>query len=149
LAVHRDIVLRWISQISALIARLLRRDPSLSLDLVHHYLEDAEAQLLGPASNLIERLDPPSAAALLDDPHRLFGYAHVLALRSALHRAEGRPDDARACARRSVAFAREACRRIDPVPTEWTAWITAAEAEVGAEAPPGPPEGGAGSPAPG
>lgn len=128
--VHRDIVLRWIAQLSAIIARLLRRDPTLSLDLARQYVEDAEAQLLGPLSSLIERLDVPSAAALLDDPYRLYAYARILALRSALSRVGGREADAGPLTQRSIALAREACRRIEPVPAEWTAWIASAAADL-------------------
>ncbi|MEZ4586040.1 MAG: hypothetical protein R2909_06535 [Gemmatimonadales bacterium] len=53
---QRDIVLRWIAQLAAIIARLLRRDPKLSLELARQYLEEAEAQTLGPLGPLVAKL---------------------------------------------------------------------------------------------
>jgi hypothetical protein len=127
---QRDVVLRWIAQLSVLIARLLRRDPTLSLELAGQYLEEAEAQVLGPLAALVRKLDPPSAARLLGDPDRIWGYGQVLALASALRGAEGAPAEAEALGRRAVAVAREARRRaIDP-PPEWSEWIAAAERDL-------------------
>ncbi len=127
---QRDIVLRWIEQISAIIARLLRRDPTVSLDLARQYLEEAEGQVLGPLGGLIPRLDPASAAELLGDPDRIWGYGQTLALRSALLQAEGAGDEAAVLARRALAMGREACRRAEPPPDDWVRWVAQAEREV-------------------
>lgn len=124
---QRDIILRWIEQISAIIARLLRRDPTVSLDLARQYLEEAESQVLGPLRGLIPHLDPSSAAQLLGDPDRIWGYGQTLALRSALQQAEGTGDQAAILAGRALAMGREACRRADPPPDEWVAWVAQAE----------------------
>lgn len=127
---QRDIVLRWIAQLSAIIARILRRDPTLSLELARQYLEEAESQVLGPLGALIPRLDPESAARLLGDPDRIWGYGQTLALRSALAGAEGDPGAAAVLGRRAVAVAREACGRAESPPDEWAAWIAAAERDL-------------------
>jgi len=124
---QRDIVLRWISQLSALIARLLRRDPTLSLELARQYLEDAEAQILGPLADLVLQLDPASAARLLGDPNRLYSYAQTVALRSAIERADADPAAADRLARRAIALAREAVLLAAPAPEEWEEWIAEAE----------------------
>lgn len=124
-------MLRWIEQISVLIARILRRDPTLSLELARQYAEDAEAQVLGPLGDLVARLDAASAARLLNDPDRLFGYAQTLALRSAISRASGSSAHADVMAQRAVAIGREACRRADPVRPDWENWVDAAERDLG------------------
>jgi len=120
---QRDIVLRWIAQLAAIIARVLRRDPKLSLDLARQYLEEAEAQTLGPLGPLVSKLDAASAARLLGDPHRIYGYCQILALASALARADGRLDEAESLARRAVAMAREAVERADEPADEWIDWL--------------------------
>jgi len=127
---QRDIVLRWLQQISALIARLLRGDPSLSVLMIRERLDDARAQLLGPLAQVVDKLDPESAAQLLSDPYRIYGYAQLLALESAVERASGRTTAAETAARRAVALGREAIARADPVPPEWLAWVDAAAQEV-------------------
>ena len=129
---QRDVVLRWIHQISALIARLLRRDPSLSIQIVRDQLADAKQMLLGTLEPLLERLDPDRTADLLTDPYRIYGYAQLIALESAIERAEGRADAADRLRDRAIALAREAVRRADPVPVEWEEWIASATDEVGA-----------------
>lgn len=141
---QRDIVLRWIAQISAIIARVLRRDPTLSLELVRQYLQDAEAQLLGPLGELVPRLDAASAARLLDEPNRIYGYAQTVALRSALARVAGQTAEAAALAARAVALGDEAVRRAESVPEEWKEWL--AEARSPAPSPQGEGRGPASSP---
>ena len=132
---QRDVVLRWIEQISALIARLLRRDPTLSIQIVRDQLADAKQMLLGSLEPLLDRLDSDRTADLLTDPHRIYGYAQLLALESAIERAEGRPEAAERLRDRAVALAREAVRRSDPTPAEWEAWIASVtdEVETGSE----------------
>lgn len=127
---QRDIVLRWIEQISAIIARLLRRDPTVSLELARQYLEEAEGQVLGPLGGLIPHLGAASAAELLGDPDRIWGYGQTLALRSALRQAEGARDQAAVLARRALAMGREACRRAEPPPDEWVSWVAQAERDL-------------------
>lgn len=129
---QRDIVLRWIEQISAIIARILRRDASLSLEVARQYLEDAEAQVLGVLCDLIPRLDAESAARLLEDPYRIFGYSQTLALRSALAAAAGAQAEADVLAARAVAIGREAIARVDPPPESWLEWVAAASAAANA-----------------
>jgi len=127
---QRDIVLRWIAQLAAIIARLLRRDPKLSLELARQYLEEAEAQTLGPLGPLVAKLDAESAARLLDDPYRIYGYGQILALASALTRVEGSPEEAEALARRAVAMGRAAIDRADDPPDEWIEWVERASEEL-------------------
>lgn len=127
---QRDVVLRWLQQISAIIAKLLRGDPTITVQFARDQLQDAKQMLLGSLEPLLLHLDPPRVADFLVDPYRTYGYAQLLALESALERAEGRPERATALTGRALALAREAVRRADPVPSEWEAWIAAAEGEV-------------------
>jgi len=120
---QRDLVLRWLEQISALIAKLLRRDPTVDVALVEDRLDDAETQLLGPLRLLLERLEPESAAELLTDPWRIHGYAELLAFRSAIARLKGDASEADDLLRRARVLGREAVRRADPVPLEWNRWL--------------------------
>jgi hypothetical protein len=142
--VQRDIVLRWIAQLSALIARILRRDSTLSLELARQYLEDAEAQVLGALSGLVPRLDAESAARLLEDPNRIYGYAQTLALRSALAGAAGAQAEADALAARAAAMGRAALARLSSPPEQWVEWVESATADTAgaitaeADADPGP-----------
>jgi hypothetical protein len=129
---QRDVVLRWLEQLSALIARLLRRDPTVDLMLIEQHLEDAEGQLLGPVRTLIERLSPESAAELLADPFRIHGYAQLVAFRSAIARSQGRSPEADELAGRALWLGREAVRRADPVPSDWTEWLARLESDLGA-----------------
>lgn len=104
--------------------------------MARHYLEDAEAQILGPLGELARKLDPPSLARLLGDPYRVYSYAQTVALRSAIERASGDDRAAALLAERAVALGREACRLAEPPPADWTEWVAAAEREP--PPPPGP-----------
>jgi hypothetical protein len=128
--VQRDLVLRWLEQLSALIAKLLRRDPTADLTLIEHRLDEAEEQLLGPVRTLIDRLEPESAAELLADPYRIHGYAEVLAFRSAIARHFGRVDEGRELGERALRLGQEAIRRADPVPSHWTRWVESLAADL-------------------
>jgi hypothetical protein len=130
---QRDLVLRWLEQLSALIAKLLRRDPTASLELIEQRLDEAEEQLLGPVQALIDRLEPESAAELLTDPFRIHGYAELLAFRSTIARHFGRGEQARDLGNRALRLGREAIRRADPVPAEWHRWLDALAAALAEE----------------
>lgn len=132
---QRDIVLRWISQISALVARLLRGERGLTLIVVQEELDQAYGALLGPIHRIAPHLDPIQAAELLTDPYRIHGYAELLALESALVRATGHPDDATRLAHRARALLAEAIRRSrEPVP-EWETWAAALERDLATAVP--------------
>jgi hypothetical protein len=127
---QRDLVLRWLEQISALIAKLLRRDPTVDFALVEDRLDDAETQLLGPLRLLLERLEPESAAELLADPWRIHGYAELLAFRSTIARLKADGREADDLLRRARVLGREAVRRADPVPAEWPRWLERLESDA-------------------
>ncbi len=116
-----DTVLRWIDTLSALIARILRGDRSASLELARQQLEDAKSMTLGPLYTLASHLEPAQLAELLNDPHRIYGYARILAFEAALTRA-GSPVAADHLTRQALALADAAIARITPVPPEWSEW---------------------------
>ena len=117
-----DTVLRWIDTLSALIARILRGDRSASLELARQHLDDAKAMTLGPLHTLAPHLEPAQLAELLNDPHRIYGYARILAFEAALTRAAGSPATADQLTRQALALADAAIARITPVPPEWAEW---------------------------
>ncbi len=130
---QRDIVLRWLEQIRALVARMLRGDRDAEIELIDHHIDGAIGQLLGSSTALIERLEPGPAASVLGDPLRIHGYAQLVALRSAaLGARQGDPAKVRSLAERAVQLTREAIRRADPAPPEWLEWLAAMEDELGA-----------------
>ena len=120
---QRDTVLRWIEQLGKLVARLLHGGATGGFEAAREQIAAATAALLGPLALLAPRLGPASAAELLRDPHRIFGWAQLLDLDAAVLGAEGKAADAAALRERAVELAREAVHRADPPRPEWEAWI--------------------------
>jgi hypothetical protein len=120
---QRDLVLRWIEQLAQLIARLLRARSQPELLAARDQVAEATAGLLGPLSGLVPRLELESAAELLVDPDRIFGYARLLDLEGAITEALGDGAAAADARARALGFARIALKRSrDPLP-DWEAWI--------------------------
>ena len=119
---QRDVVLRWIEQLGLVVARLLHGPGAADLALVEDQVRAAITQILGPLSETIPRLDVASAAGLLHDPERIYGYARLLALLSAIEQAGGE-QAFRDTRLRAEAMAREAVQRSPAPPAEWLAWI--------------------------
>jgi hypothetical protein len=127
---QRDLVLRWIEQLAQLIARLLRARSQPELLAARDQVAEATAGLLGPLTNLVPRLEVESAAELLADPDRIFGYARLLDLEGAIAEALGDSTGAADARARALGFARLALQRSrDPMP-EWEAWIAARETDA-------------------
>ncbi|MEO8450467.1 MAG: hypothetical protein ABI647_11780 [Gemmatimonadota bacterium] len=137
---QRDLVLRWIESMAKLIRALLRRGDAPSLEAAQDQLENAAREYLGPMADLARRLEPASVAEILADPYRIYGYAHLVALESAVARALGRRDEADRLAARGVALGELAIERHGNAPPEWTTWVAAAQAgpewETAEEPPP-------------
>jgi hypothetical protein len=129
---QRDVVLRWIEELGRVIRRLLYGPGEVDLVQAAAMMEDATERMLGPLATLVPRLDPPSAADLLSDPHRIFGYAQLLALQSALEHSRGLVERAAETRSRALSLAGEAVRRDPDPPAEWTVWVA-----VGSELPDG------------
>jgi len=119
---QRDVVLRWIEEISRVIRRLLYGKGDADLAQAGALLEDATARLLGPLATLVPRIETAAAADLLHDPDRIFAYAQLLALQSALEQAGSHPSHP-VTRNRALAFADEAVRRHPEPPPEWQQWI--------------------------
>ena len=109
---QRDFVLRWIEEIVRTVHRMLFGPATVDLVTAERRVEDAIAQLLGPLTLLIPRLDVPSASDLLGDSDRIMGLAELLDLKAAVLAARGDPAAA-ATRTRAAAFRSEALRR-DP-----------------------------------
>lgn len=120
---QRDLVLRWIEQLGRLVARLLGRGGQAELATARDQVAEATLALLGPLATLVPRLETPSAAELLADPDRIFGYAQLLDLDGAISEALGDLAGAAESRRRACEFAAEALRRTrEPMP-DWAAWL--------------------------
>jgi hypothetical protein len=119
---QRDVVLRWIEQLGLVVARLLRGPGEADRALAAAQVRAAITQILGPLSDTIPRLDASSAAGLLHDPHRIYGYARLLGLQAALEQADGSARFAETRAR-AEAMVREALARMHETPPEWGAWL--------------------------
>lgn len=124
---QRDLMLGWIEQVSRLVEELLHGPGTPDLQQASDRIDAAVAQHLGNLASLLPQLDVGSAANLLSEPERIFGYAQLLMARAdvadAGGTAEGPPIKERA-----LAFARLALARADDPPASWRAWIAEREA---------------------
>jgi hypothetical protein len=110
---QRDFVLRWIEDIVRTVHRMLFGPGPVSVAMAETRVADAIAQLLGPLTLLVPRLDVPSAADLLGDADRITSLAELLDLQAAVEEAGGKAEQARLSRERAAAFREEAGRR-DP-----------------------------------
>jgi hypothetical protein len=125
---QRDLILRWLEQIRALVARLLHGDRTAEVDLIENEIDGAVGQLLGTDEALFQQLEPEAIAALLNDPFRIYGYAQLIALRSAVLGTRGVPPAHLARLHdRALRLARIAVQKADPVPPDWRAWLASLE----------------------
>ena len=123
---QRDVVLRWIEQIAKVVARLLNGPGPGDLDLAADQVDEAIVFHLGPLHSLVQRMEVSTAADLVHDPDRLFGYAQLLSLRAAVEQARGESRSAETSLR-ALAFAREAVARAPDAPPAWGEWVAEAE----------------------
>jgi hypothetical protein len=121
---QRDLVLRWIEQLGRLVARLVGLGGKAELAVARDQVAEATINLLGPLSLLVPRLETASAAELLADPDRIFGYAQLLDLNGTISDAMGEQNAAAESRRRALEFAREAVARLTEPRQEWEQWIT-------------------------
>jgi len=121
--VQRDLVLRWIEQLGRLVARLVGAGGKAELASARDQVSEATISLLGPLAMLVPRLETESAAELLADPDRIFGYAQLLDLDAAISRGMGEADAAADSSRRAVEFARAALARSQEPRPDWERWI--------------------------
>lgn len=119
---QRDLVLRWLEQIALVIRRLLSGPGPVDIELAERKVTEALEQHLGPLAPLVARLDPLSAANLLHDHDRIFGYARLVELEALImaKRGDPRAGEYRARAR---ALGEIAAARVNPVPEPWSAWL--------------------------
>src|SRR5687768_849469 len=108
---QRDFVLRWIEEIVRTVHRMLFGPGPVDVASAEARVSDAIAQLLGPLTLLVPRLDVPSAADLLGDGDRIISLADQLELQAAAEDAAGKTEPARRTRERAAAFTEEAGRR--------------------------------------
>ena len=120
-------MLGWIEQVAHLVEELLHGPGVPDVEQASDRIDAALAQHLGNLGPLMPQLDLGSAAVLLNDPERIFGYAQLLAMRAEVDLARG-ADDAPRVQARALAFARLALARVNDPPASWRDWIIEAEA---------------------
>jgi hypothetical protein len=120
---QRDLVLRWIEQLGVLIRRLIEGKRDGDLPAAREQIRQATEGLLGPLLQLIPRLEIESAADLLADPDRIFGYAQLLDLEGVIAGAMGDASTSNECRIRALGFAAEAVRRAPEPRAAWEEWI--------------------------
>lgn len=103
---QRDVVLRWIEQIAAVVRRMLFGPGPPDLDAARRHVAEATAQHLGKLATVIPRLDVPSAVALLQDRDRILGLALLLDLHASIEQASGAAEAAEATRKRAAEFRR-------------------------------------------
>ncbi len=114
---QRDLVLRWIEQLGRLVARLLGQGGKAELAVARDQVAEATLGFLGPLATLVPRLETGSAADLLVDPDRIFGYAQLLDLDGVISEALGDAAGAAESRRRALEFAKAAlARSSEPAP---------------------------------
>lgn len=124
---QRDLVLRWIEQLGRLVARLLGQGGKAELAVARDQVAEATLGLLGPLSTLVPRLETGSAADLLVDPDRIFGYAQLLDLDGVISEALGDAAGGAESRRHALELARAAVARSrDPMP-DWQQWVAERE----------------------
>lgn len=125
---QRDLMLGWIEQVSRLVAALLD-GPNPDLVQAGDKIDAALAQHLGGLARLMPQFDVSTAAALLNEPDRIFGYAQLLWAQAAVAAARG---DATApfTEARALAFAHVALAQATDPPSSWRTWIEEASARA-------------------
>lgn len=120
---QRDLVLRWIEQLGRLVARLIGAGGKAELAVARDQVAEATINLLGPLATLVPRLESGSAAELLADPDRIFGYAQLLDLDATI--SAGLKDAASEAdsRRRALEFAAQAIARAPEPRPEWERWV--------------------------
>lgn len=120
---QRDLVLRWIEQLGRLVARLLGHGGQAELAVARDQVAEATLALLGPLAALVPRLETASAAELLADPDRIFGYAQLLDLEGVIAEAEGDVQSGAQSRRRALEFAAAAIARASEARPDWQRWV--------------------------
>ncbi|HYR09800.1 MAG TPA: hypothetical protein VEQ60_18645 [Longimicrobium sp.] len=133
----RDYILRMIAQVRRLAEALMGkvRQSEDAAELLAQARESLSG-LLGPMSDVVQRLDSASAAQMVNDPDVLGAWAHVVAAEAEAHRAGGDAATAHALTRRALELAREAHQRTSSDVPELLALIDRLQARVDAPAPP-------------
>lgn len=124
---QRDMMLGWIEQVSRLVEELIHGPGAPDLQQASDRIDAAMAQHLGNLQPLMPQLDVGSAATLLNEPERIFGYAQLLWARGTVAAARG-DADAPLHQARALDFARLALARATDPPVAWRQWVSESEA---------------------
>ena len=123
---QRDLMLGWIEQVARLVEELIHGPGAPDLQQASDRIDAAMAQHLGNLGSLMPQLDVGSAALLLSEPDRIFGYAQLLAARAMVALAQG-DDGASLIRARALAFAQLALARATDPPASWRDWVAEVE----------------------
>lgn len=126
---QRDLMLGWIEDVARAVGQLLGGPDGPKVPEAASKVDAALAQHLAGLAPLLPQLDVASAAALLHEPERLFGYAQLLALQADVRQQEHL--DVEELRMRAIALARVALARATEPPSSWREWIAELEAAPG------------------
>ncbi len=103
---QRDVVLRWIEQIAAVVRRMVFGPGPADLEAARRHVTEATALHLGHLAAVIPRLEVQTAVELLRDSNRILGLALLLDLEASIEQAAGNPGAAEELRARAAEFRR-------------------------------------------
>jgi len=121
--VQKDYILRLIETAGAALRRALRRKSDGDLDGARQEIAISTAELLGPAAELLNRVDAATAIDLLADPRRVVLWASLMSVDAAVLRAMKRIEAAESLEQRSAALLNELDRREYPLDAQTAALL--------------------------
>ncbi|WP_420130219.1 hypothetical protein [Longimicrobium sp.] len=129
----RDYILRMIAQIRQMVEAMMGkvRENEDTAEL-RAQARESLAGLLGPMSDVVQRLDSASAGQMVNDPDVLAAWAQVVDAEAEIHRAGGDAASADALTRRALELAREAHQRTHADVPELLALIARLQSQVDA-----------------
>lgn len=121
--VQKDYILRIIEAAGAALRRALRRKSGGDFDGARQEIAASTADLLGPAAELLNRVDAATAIDLLADPRRVVLWASLMSVDAAVLRAMKQISAAESLERRASDLLHELDRRDFPLDAQTAALL--------------------------
>jgi hypothetical protein len=127
--VQKDYILRIIEAAGAALRRALRRKAGGDLEGARQEIASSTADLLGPAAELLNRVDASTAIDLMADPRRVVLWASLMTVDAAVLRAMKQIEAAEALEQRSADLLNELDQRDYPMDAQTAALLARLPAE--------------------
>ncbi len=121
--VQKDYILRLIEAAGAALRRALRRKSGGDLEGARQEIATSTAELLGPAAELLNRVDAATAIDLMADPRRVVLWASLMSVDAAVLRAMNKIAAAESLEHRSADLLNELDRRDYPLDAQTAALL--------------------------